>query len=148
MGMVSLLKLSNGQWNDIYLAELFNQTSMLNIKRIFWAKNNQEVKIIWLGTKTGSFSDKSANKVEEGISNGNDRWWKFVWKSQIHETSKFFLWKLSNRGLPVLYNLMARRVKVDCPSCLHGCEAFENEEHVFFFFMRLLKGYSLLVPGT
>ncbi|KAH7521709.1 hypothetical protein FEM48_Zijuj07G0061500 [Ziziphus jujuba var. spinosa] len=43
-----------------------------------------------------------------------------------------FLWKLSNSGLPLFMNLMARGVQVESNRCVHGCDAIESEVHVFF----------------
>lgn len=55
-----------------------------------------------------------------------------MWRSQLHERSKFFLWKLANFGLPVKTNLIVRGIDVEDDRCCHGCQSTENEVHVFF----------------
>nr|XP_048331218.1 uncharacterized protein LOC125422872 [Ziziphus jujuba var. spinosa] len=78
VGMVNSLKLSNGCWNEAYLASLFDLASVENIKRIFWAKDEEKDKIVWLGSKTGAFTVKSAYSLEEGFIENNCAWWKTI----------------------------------------------------------------------
>ncbi|XP_048334824.2 uncharacterized protein LOC125423735 [Ziziphus jujuba] len=65
--------------------------------------------------------------VEGDLSNEN--WWKHLWRSKIHERTKFFLW---NQSLPVLNNLAARRMSLENLECGHGCQSSEIEIHLFF----------------
>lgn len=60
-------------------------------------------------------------------------WWKSLQKSSMNEMFKFFLWKLSNRGLPVKVNLIKKNIEVDYQHCPFGCDQMEDEAHLFFF---------------
>lgn len=132
VGMVNSLKQLFGEWNENYLLSLFDHSLIDNIKSMFWAKHNQRDKIIWLGSRTGAFSVKSAYSLEEGIAENGEEWWKFVWHNHFHERAKFFLWKLSHGGLPTMDNLASRGILVESQSCVHGCESSEHEVHIFF----------------
>ncbi|XP_048330721.1 uncharacterized protein LOC125422670 [Ziziphus jujuba] len=70
--------------------------------------------------------------VEGDLSNEN--WWKHLWRSKIHERTKFFLWNLANEGLPVLNNLIARGMSLENLECGHGCQSSEIEIHLFFHY--------------
>nr|XP_048337482.1 uncharacterized protein LOC125424342 [Ziziphus jujuba var. spinosa] len=130
--MVNSLKLENGDWDDEKLDRLFDQESVKNIKEMFWAKEDQDDRLIWTKTKSGMFSVKSAYKVEEETKSRFENWWRILWKSPLHERTKLFLWKLANSGLPVASNLVNRGVAVDNSNCFHGCQHTESESHLFF----------------
>ncbi|XP_060667225.1 uncharacterized protein LOC132799426 [Ziziphus jujuba] len=95
---------------------------------MFWVKNDQEDKVIWTATKSSSFTIKSAYNLEEEGEESDVSWWKHLWKSKIHERTKFFLWQLANA---LLSNLADRGVTLDNLDCAYGCNCVENEVHVF-----------------
>ncbi|XP_060668874.1 uncharacterized protein LOC132800012 [Ziziphus jujuba] len=130
--MVSSLKLPNGEWDVHRVESMFDQALAKCIKQIFWTTNEQPDKLIWTGTKSGMYSVKSAYRMDEEIEERDERWWNFLWKSFIHERSKFFLWKLANGGLPLRSNLIARGLNIENSQCVHGCRSDEMELHVFF----------------
>lgn len=99
---------------------------------MFWAKSSLDDKFIWVGSRTGSFTVSLTYNLEENVSNSKNAWWNYLWKSRVHERSKFFMWKLANLGLPVMSNLLRRGVEVESENCVHGCDGCENEIHVFF----------------
>lgn len=63
-GLVEFLRHSNSEWNLEKLHNLFDSITMDNINRIPTTNNNLEDKLVWLGTKNGSFSVKSAYEME------------------------------------------------------------------------------------
>lgn len=71
-------------------------------------------------------------RIEEEEVGNEESWWKYLWRSRIYERSKFFLWKLANRGLLVVSNLISRGVEIECDICVHGCESAESKVHLFF----------------
>lgn len=91
-------------------------------------------KLVWHHSNDGAFSVKSAYNVAETVLKSlrrqaalhnfrgqqiNDPVWKQVWKIQVPNKLKVFLWKALQNGLAVGSNL-ARRVSdfnSQCPTC-------------------------------
>lgn len=55
-----------------------------------------------------------------------------MWESNIHERTKFLLWKLANHRPSVLSDLAAKGVELESIRCAHSFQSCENEVHVFF----------------
>lgn len=131
-GMVQHLKNENGDWNLNFLRELFTQDSVRDIYRMFWANNEEDDKMIWVGNMTGLFSVKSFYRMENWNMDIQAPWWRKLWNSKIHERQKFVLWKIAHNGLSVKQNLIRTGIYMNDMACLHGCCSVEDEVHVFF----------------
>nr|XP_048323131.1 uncharacterized protein LOC125420540 [Ziziphus jujuba var. spinosa] len=91
-----------------------------------------EDELIWLGNPSGNFQVKTVYKFLQPQETQQWKWWYHLWNSGFHERHKFFMWKLCSRGLPVRINLLKRNWKIDNSNCPHGCDAEEDELHLFF----------------
>ncbi|KAH7513372.1 hypothetical protein FEM48_Zijuj12G0193100 [Ziziphus jujuba var. spinosa] len=130
--MVDSLRLENGNWNLQRLTTLFDSYSVSNIQKILWATKSMEDEVIWLGNPLGNFQVKTVYKFLQPQETQQGKWWYHLWNSGFHERLKFFMWKLSSRGLPVRTNLLKRNWKIDNSNCPHSCDAEEDELHLFF----------------
>lgn len=84
-------------------------------------------RLIWLGTKNGEFSVRSAyhlakecEEVDKGsCSNGENMsaLWKAVWRVKCPRVVQNFLWKACNNILPTKDNLYKRGITADS-NCL------------------------------
>lgn len=75
---------------------------------------------------------KSLYWLENWERETQQRWWKKLWNSKIHERQKFMIWKLAHKGLSLNQNLIQRGIQIPDVGCMHGCECMEDEIHVFF----------------
>nr|XP_048317977.1 uncharacterized protein LOC125418476 [Ziziphus jujuba var. spinosa] len=88
--------------------------------------------LIWLDSPSGNFQVKTVYKFRQPQETQQWKWWYHLWNNGFHERLKFFMWKLCSRGLPVRINLLKRNWKIDNSNCPHGCDAEEDELHLFF----------------
>lgn len=131
-GIVESLWLPNGEWNVRKLQLIFDSNTATNISRIPTTNRNLDDKLVWVGTRTGLFSVKSAFELGSWKDDVDSPWWKRLWASKVHEQIKFFLWKLANHELATASNLLSRNIRVDMAMCVHGCNCLESENHLFF----------------
>ena len=99
--------------------------------------NKFEDALIWRGTANGVFWVKSAyhmlkeweerNKAVGSSGGRTSTLWGQLWKLQIPNIEKHFLWRACNEILPTRVNLCSRRVTINpnCPIC-------EKEEETTF----------------
>lgn len=108
------------------------------ILRIKPSQTGAPDKLIWLGTKSGSYSTKSGYYFvvirEEGgenaLNTANFNWKKNVWELGCTPKIRTFAWKLLKGALPVGERLAERHIPID-PSCKR-CGAPESITHLFF----------------
>lgn len=84
-------------------------------------------RLIWKGSKTGSYNTKEGYKLlSEEVGNNitytqlQQQAWQNIWKwKDIQPRVKVFLWKAVHRGLPTLQELHRRveAINQDCPRC-------------------------------
>ncbi|XP_035539661.1 uncharacterized protein LOC118344031 [Juglans regia] len=104
-------------------------------------------RIIWHGTKNGSFSVRSAYHMENdrevaaqgqaSTSNSLKEVWNRIWQIQATPGDKTFLWRACQEALPTQYNLYKKRVVSDpiCPICnreeeMRSAYHMENDREV------------------
>lgn len=131
-GMVNSLRTENGNWNLDLLNSLFDSATVQNICRIPEANATLKDKITWQGNVNGEFSIKLAFNLEYKPTLTNSTWWTHLWKSKLHDRTKFFIWKLANLGLSKASNLLACNMVVENKECVHGCDCLESKNHLFF----------------
>lgn len=68
---------------------------------------------------------RSAASIASASSNVAKKYWSFVWKIQVPNKVRVFLWRLLTNGLPVLENMSKRKMHVNvlCSVCLEQSES-------------------------
>jgi hypothetical protein len=86
-------------------------------------------RLIWMGTKHGGFTVRSAYHLgkelqerEEGQCSKMEKGeevWKAIWALEVPNTVKLFTWRACNNLLPTKVNLFHKRVvdTMQCPCC-------------------------------
>lgn len=97
-------------WNMDKLKTLFDEATIEEIRKIDLSQCLGEDKLLWIASKSGIFSSRSAFNLlaeadEEATSIGI---WKDIWHSKIHERLKLFLWRLTFNYLPTKINIRNR----------------------------------------
>lgn len=85
------------------------------------SRTNAPDKLVWLGTKSGTYTTKSgyyfATSEEEQFNPTRQEalrpWHKNVWNLKVAPKVKMFAWKILKRALPVCVRLIERHIDVD-----------------------------------
>ncbi|XP_042974832.1 uncharacterized protein LOC122306468 [Carya illinoinensis] len=127
--VADLINPSLRTWNDHSLHEMFTQQDIEVIKTVPITLGSRGDRLIWGCTQNGLFSVKSGYHLhqeihanpEAGPSKPKDQseLWKGVWKLQVPNGVKVFIWRACNEGLPTLANLKRRKIVAEstCPIC-------------------------------
>jgi hypothetical protein len=101
----------------------------------------QEDKLVWVGTRNGEFTVKSAyhiakekmdrNKGSTSSPDSCTKFWKTIWKVQAPLVVKVFLWKACTNILPTKHNLYKKRITENSLCPLYGLED-ETTEHILW----------------
>lgn len=93
-------------------------------------------KLIWLGTKSGTYSFKSGYFTAlgegdaEAFADADFDWKKNIWNLDCAPKVKHFAWKILKRALPVGERLVERHIDAD-PKCKR-CGGIESITHLLF----------------
>lgn len=127
-----------GDWNYPLLLSLFPSSTVDAIRQLPKLNERHEDKLIWTLDDKGVFSVKSVysslNVWEDNRpSSFPEKDWKHLWKLEIQDRLKVFLWKCAHAALP-FRNTLASLIGGDqeerslCPLC----DQFpETAEHLF-----------------
>jgi hypothetical protein len=129
-----LIDKERGCWNSNIISENFLKEEAEAILNIPLSPNLPQDRIIWIGSKSGMFSVKSAYYIgrvlkedARGQCSYADRMpdiWKDLWNLKILGKVKLFAWRDCQNLLPTRDNLYKRKVIQD-PSC--PCRSLEVE---------------------
>ena len=133
------------------LQQHFLSFEVSHIKAIPLCWTDQEDCLIWPGCKDGNYSVKTGyqllceSKIVDAASSSDSSkqtlFWKRVWKLQIPNKIKVFLWRVCSNALPTLENLKRRKIMEDakCKACLaaeedalHAIWGCEKLRHIWF----------------
>lgn len=119
---------AGGAWDMDQLARVVPASFCNRIRTLLIT--DQPDHYTWLCSSDGRFSTASAYRLFNGIndnismvqsaSNPSYRQaWKEVWRVPCHERVRFFLWRLTQNGIPTKVNLANRHIAVSsvCPLC-------------------------------
>jgi ribonuclease HI len=121
-------------WKKNLVEEVFSPDEAIAVQAIPISATNQPDKQVWRGNARGIFSVSSAYYIakttelkfqaESSRSVGEGVFWKNLWKMQVPNAWKNFMWRASQNILPTRENLARRKVVRDgsCPICFRECE--------------------------
>ncbi|KAF5477294.1 hypothetical protein F2P56_003944 [Juglans regia] len=126
------------RWNQELIQATFEEREAQLILETPISTMTTRDRIIWHGTKDGSFSVKSAyhlvkdremaNHGQASTSNGLKEVWKKIWKLDVTPGDKTFLWRACQEALPTQSNLFKKKVVSDplCPICNREEESVQH----------------------
>ena len=134
-----------GVWDEQLICEIFWPEDANDILRIPIVKNLEDWPA-WYFDAKGLFSVKSAYKVTIArrgtlagwdastsgtVRDDSDFEWYIIWKLNVPNKVKMFMWRFAHNSLPVQRNLARRGVVIDtrCPVC---ARLDEDCGHLFF----------------
>jgi ribonuclease HI len=125
-----------GKWNVTLIQQLFNTWDAAEILKIPLNLLHEEDEQIWRLSRKGIYSVRSAyhHLIESVIDNNHlkvDGNWKRLWRLNVPNKVKIFLWRVLRGCLPVRGRLVQKGVPCSnkCPYCDTN---EENEWHCFF----------------
>ncbi|QHO00044.1 uncharacterized protein DS421_13g403050 [Arachis hypogaea] len=139
ISMVKDLLVEGGGWNEELLRQVFPPNIKDKILSTPISLINKEDCFFWPHRLDGNYTIKSGYyiaKYEERV--GEDNWasssdnfkevWSEIWKMQIPNKIKIFLWKASHNIIAVNYNLWKRKITNSpiCRICRNGEESVEH----------------------
>jgi hypothetical protein len=109
------------------LEQIFSPNEVKKILSIPLSSTKKEDILLWRGTVKGDFSVRSAYHLQKKVKEVNiarcstscsDVWDK-IWRMQVPNVEKHFLWRASHEILPTRANLFRRKIIDDpmCPIC-------------------------------
>jgi ribonuclease HI len=137
----SLINMDTNWWNIPLIREVFNREEADTIYGLALCLGRQEDKQIWVGSKNGLFTVRSAyhlakasDEADRGCCSSPDRTqglWKVVWSLKVSRVVQHFLWRACNDILPTKEKLHKRGITADalCPIC--GLET-ETVNHILW----------------
>lgn len=129
-------------WNITLIEQIFPQETVEKICSLSICPRSQEDRLVWAGTKLGTFSVRSAYHLEmerrsrvvgcSTMASLSSPFWQRLWKIKIPRSVMLFLWRACNEVLQTKSNLYKRMVVSvpDCPMC--GIEA-ETTGHALWW---------------
>jgi hypothetical protein len=106
------------QWKGNLVSKIFFEEEAKVIKSIPISPITTKDKFIWLCTKNGIFSVRSAyhlkmenvsNLCSEGSTPANSFAWRDCWNLKVSNVVKMFLWRALNNLLPTKVNLKKKK---------------------------------------
>lgn len=117
-------------WQTELIKDIFSEESANAILSLHWPMDFEEDWLCWCGTDNGRFTVKSCYVINcEGEEEGS-RIWKILWKAQIHDRLKVFLWRVLADVLPTKGRISAF-LEVADRSCTICGEMVEDSIHLF-----------------
>lgn len=124
-----LINADSKTWNLQLLSVVFYEAEASIIRKIPISVNGSPDKLIWRGTKDGTFTVKSAyllmNQMQQdamgqcSTSESHKEVWRKIWNLNAPNASKMLLWRASHDSLPTNLNLFRRKIRESpfCPIC-------------------------------
>jgi ribonuclease HI len=139
--VAEIINRSTNWWDIPLIEQIFPRETVDKICSIPICPRTQEDRLIWAGTKLGSFSVRSAYHLEmecrariaweSSSASQSNPYWQHLWKLKVSRSVSLFLWRACNEILPTNKNLFKRKV-VPAPVCpLCGVDE-ESTSHVLW----------------
>ena len=124
-----LIDQSSSTWKASLIDQTFLPHEVKMIKGIPLSLQGGSDKQVWLPSKSGAFTTRSAYHLLAASGRNllpysssariNSLIWKTLWNLQVPHKVKHMLWRAANEALPTLHNLWRRKVvsSTYCPFC-------------------------------
>jgi hypothetical protein len=108
------------------------------------------INYIWVPSTTGNFSVSSAYRFiydymsNDASSSNFPQFWKAIWKLNLNDRLKIFIWKIAWNMLPTRERLSQISISILDPSCPLCKVATDSLQHLFFecFYARVVWRHS------
>ncbi|XP_030930993.1 uncharacterized protein LOC115956857 [Quercus lobata] len=149
--VAALINPNTRTWDQNVLQQHFLSFEVSRIQAISLCWTDQDDCLIWPGCKDGNYSVKTGYQLlcesatlgdaSSSDSSKQSLFWKRVWKLQIPNKIKVFLWRVCSNALPTLENLKRRKILDDAKfkACLaaeedtlHAIWSCEKLQHIWF----------------
>ena len=111
----NLIDTNNNGWNKNLLEELFSEEEARKIREMAICPSYQPDQLMWVGSKNGDYSVRSAyhwlkgrRELEDGCCSSNNslgNLWRDIWNLWVPRAVALFLWKACTNILPTKENL-------------------------------------------
>ncbi|KNA05744.1 hypothetical protein SOVF_187600 [Spinacia oleracea] len=131
----SLINEDTNEWDNLKLEQNFSTNTITKILSIEIMERGSQDDLVWKKEKMGYYTVRSGYSMQldaqKAQMNGCiQRNWSHLWKANMNNKWKVFLWKLLNNSLPVGKEFIKRKIVVD--SMCRFCETnVESLEHLF-----------------
>jgi hypothetical protein len=138
------------QWNQRALNQTFDSPSVQEIVKVHISSSFLTM-YLWIFSTSGQFTAKSAYQVIKSnlqvnfpLPGTSSNFWKSIWKLNLNDRSRFFIWKIAWNILPTKERLNSVFSSTDitvCPLCKSGEDSIH---HLFFncIFARVIWRHS------
>ncbi|XP_040987877.1 uncharacterized protein LOC121235608 [Juglans microcarpa x Juglans regia] len=132
--VASVINHTMKEWKKELVKEIFGEAEADTIIKIPISSTGVEDKLIWVGTKDGVFTVKSAYHLQKELNAlrfvqpssaiTNKIEWTNCWNFQIPNAVKTFLWRACLESLSTRFNLVKKQIceSSKCPICLSEAE--------------------------
>uniref|UniRef100_A0A803LSW7 Reverse transcriptase zinc-binding domain-containing protein n=2 Tax=Chenopodium quinoa TaxID=63459 RepID=A0A803LSW7_CHEQI len=126
-------------WNGVEIAKWFEERDAKEIIALEFPDSEQQDRQYWKYTPNGKFTVKSGYKFLRNQQQGSNEtnlttaeqgsFFRIVWRLQIPQKWKIFIWKLYHGGIAAKENLSNRGIALNT-SC-DVCGEIESMQHIF-----------------
>ncbi|KAK6116053.1 hypothetical protein DH2020_008322 [Rehmannia glutinosa] len=135
-----LIDMEGGIWRHSYIKQIFEKIDADRILSMHISRRFPPDKYIWIHSKSGLFTVKSAyywikaredqNHLPIASSSDQNTAWKQMWNLRVIPKVKHFLWRTCTESLPTKSGLLRRGLQID-PICELCGETIESTTHLF-----------------
>lgn len=90
----------NSGWNSVLIKEICKEDSVEAILNQKWPYTTNDDQLYWCGSKLVDFTVSNCYDINTHNSVLDHAIWKSLWKSQMHERLKLFLWRVLSDVIP------------------------------------------------
>ena len=128
-------------WNKALVEQIFSAEESAIIQSIPISQTNKEDRLYWRGTTRGTFSVRSAYYIQKSLEEAqvaegssrvsNSLIWRSLWRLNVPNVEKNFLWRACHDSLPTRENLCRKRI-IDDPVCSFCMTEVESTFHILW----------------
>ncbi|PWA42716.1 hypothetical protein CTI12_AA440500 [Artemisia annua] len=134
-----LLNVDGDDWNRELLISLFPTNVANKISCCFVNQSRPDI-LYWLNSPNGHFSTKmayflaldSVDEMEQSVSEERIRLWWALWKANVPNKIKLFVWRALHNYVPSVENMQVRGLNVTTVACTLCGEFGEDVMHVLY----------------